>query len=106
MLPKIIILFFIFYFLVLFQGDFLVHFKIFNAVPNLILLLIVFLNLLESSKDKTGLIAAFFGGFLLDIFSVSHNLFFGFYALVSLLIAAIIKLILKRYVSFPHKAAI
>lgn len=106
MLLKTILLFFIFYFLVLLQGDFLVHFKIFNAVPNLILLFIVFFNLLEKSKSKLGFLAAFLGGFFLDVFSVSHNLFFGFYVLVSLLISVFIKLIFKRYVSFPHKATI
>jgi len=80
----------------------LVHFRVFGRVCNIVLLLVFFLNLLEPRKEKTGLISALIGGFFLDIFS---SYFFGFYILISLVIAFFIKLVVKKYVrlSFPKR---
>jgi len=98
MFKKILISIVVFYFLVLIQTSFLVHFTIFNAVPNIILILVVVWNLLEKRKNYFGVINALIGGFFLDIFS---NYFIGFYVLILVGSAIFIKLIFKRYVRIP-----
>ncbi len=98
MLKKILISIIVFYFLVLIQTSFLVHFTIFDAVPNIVLILVVAWNLLEKRKNYLGIINALIGGFFLDIFS---NRFIGFYVLILVGLAIFIKLIFKRYVRIP-----
>jgi len=102
MVKKIIFLTLILYFLTLFQTSFFAHFRLFGVTLNLVLILIIVFNILEKSEEKLGILSAFLGGFFLDIFSIgSQNLFFGFYTLLSLILALFIKLILKRYVRIP-----
>ncbi len=95
---KILISIIVFYFLVLIQTSFLVHFNILGIVPNLVLISVVLWNLFEKSKNYFGLYAAFIGGFFLDIFS---SRFIGFYVLILFALAIFIKLIFKRYVRIP-----
>lgn len=100
-MKKIFIFILFFYILVLLQTSFLIHFNIFLSGflgGSLILIAIFFINLFEKTEEKSGLFLAFFGGFLLDIFS--ENLF-GFYILILMVIAIFIKFILKRYVRAP-----
>ena len=98
MLKKILLSTLLFYFLVLIQTSFLVHFTIFNAVPNIILILVVIWNLLEKRENYLGIINALIGGFFLDVFS-SH--FIGFYILILMGLAIFIKLIFKKHVRIP-----
>lgn len=98
MIKKIIFLIPLFYFLVLIQTSFLVHFKIFGIVPNLVLITVIFIALLEKPKEKLSITSAFIGGFFLDIFSEN---FIGFYLLICLTIVLFIKFILKKHVQIP-----
>jgi rod shape-determining protein MreD len=79
----------------------MVHFQISGFTPNLVLIVLILINLLEKPERKLGIAAAFLGGFYLDIFSLNLGLFFGFYTLISLLISFSIKYILKKYVQIP-----
>ena len=98
MVKKVLISIIVFYFLVLIQTSFLVHFTLFGAVPNLVLILIIIWNFLEKRKNYFGVINGLIGGFFLDIFS---NHFIGFYVLILVGLAILIKLIFKRYVRIP-----
>lgn len=98
MFKKILISIIVFYFLVLLQTSFLVHFTIFDAVPNVVLILVIIWNLLEKRRDYFGVINGLIGGFFLDIFS---GRFIGFYVLILVGLAIFIKLIFKRYVRIP-----
>lgn len=97
MIKKLLIITVLFYFLALLQTSFLVHFDIKGMVPNFILLSVILINLFESQREKTGIFAAFIGGFFLDIWSVNV---FGMEILILLACAIFIKLIIKRYVRF------
>lgn len=101
MIKKIIILILFFYFLILFQTSFLVHFNWQGIVPNFVLIALIFINLFEKPEKKLGIVAGFLGGFYLDIFSLSFQGFFGFYTLISLAISLFIKFILRKHVRFP-----
>lgn len=98
MIKKVLISIIVFYFLVLIQSSFLVHFTVFGAVPNIVLILIIIWNLLEKRKNYFGVVNGLIAGFYLDIFS-SH--FIGFYVLILAGLAILIKLIFKRYVRIP-----
>jgi len=95
MVKKILFYFFLFYFLILFQTSFLIHFWI---TFNLILILVIFLNLIEKPEKEDGVISAFFGGFFLDIFSEKV---IGFHILILISLAIFLKLIFKKYVRIP-----
>ncbi len=95
MVKKILISIIVFYFLVLIQTSFLVHFTVFDAVPNLVLISVIIWNFLEKRKNYFGVINGLIGGFFLDIFS---GRFIGFYILILAGLAIFIKLIFKRYV--------
>ncbi|MDO8436429.1 MAG: hypothetical protein Q7S82_03600 [bacterium] len=101
---KVIILLFFLYILVLVQAGFFAHFPIFGFFPNFIFIFVIIINIFEKPKDKLGLCAGFLGGFFLDIFSLSNNLFFGFYTLISLFLVICIKFILMRYVQLPTES--
>lgn len=87
-----------FYFLALCQTSFLAHFSAFNVIPNLVLIAVILINILESPKNYTGVFIAFAGGFFLDIFSSG---FIGFYVLILVAAAFLIKIILRNYVWSP-----
>ena len=97
MIKKLLIITALFYFLALLQTSFLVHFDIKGIVPNFVLLSVILINLFEPQKEKTGIFAAFIGGFFLDIWSVH---IFGMEILILLAAAIFIKFIIKRYVQF------
>jgi len=98
MIKKILISIIIFYFFVLLQTSFLVHFSIWGIIPNFILILVIFWNFFENSKKFLGLHNALIGGFFLDIFS---NRIIGFYILILLAVAVFIKLVIKKHVRIP-----
>ena len=98
MIKKALILTLFFYLFVLLQTSFFVHLKIFGFLPNFVLILVVLINLLERPKNQLGILAAFIGGFFLDIFSSS---FIGFNVLILLAVAVFIKLVLRKHVWAP-----
>lgn len=102
MVKKILIYFLFFYILALFQTSFLIHFNLFLGrvgwCLNLILISVILLNLFENLQQKSGILAAFIGGFFWDIFSEN---FIGFYILILLGVSIFIKFILKKYVRTP-----
>lgn len=97
MIKSLFIIIFI-YFLVLFQTSFLIHFSVFNIIPNFIFLFIIIWNIFESPEKKSGLFYAIFAGFLMDVFS-SHTI--GYNILILALSSFAIKIVLKRYVRIP-----
>lgn len=102
MVKKIVFLLIIFYFLILLQTSFLVHFSFWGIVPNLVFIALIFINLFEKPEKKLGIIAGLLGGFYLDIFSLSFQGFFGFYTLISLATSLFIKFILRKHVRLPE----
>ena len=94
-MKKFLFFTFLFYFLILLQESFFLHF--FPYVPNFVLVTICLVNLFEGRKDNSGIYLSLVGGFFLDVFS--ENLF-GFYILTSLLMSFFIKMILKNYIQF------
>jgi rod shape-determining protein MreD len=98
MIKKIVIFIIIAYFLTLIQASFLPHFGFRGIIPNLVLILVFFVNLFEGSDKKSGLVFALAAGFFLDIFSGN---FIGFYAAISLAIAIFLKYFLRNYIKLP-----
>ena len=94
---KILIFILFFYLLALWQTSFLVHFKVLALAP-LILIAVILINLLENTRHYSGIFAGFVGGFFLDIFSSG---FIGFYVLILVASAVLIKIILRSYVWSP-----
>lgn len=78
----------------------MVHVGFFNVTFNLLLIAVIIFNLAETPVKKTGYMIAFLGGLYSDIFSFRVFGFFGFYALVFLLITFFLKFFLSRYVRF------
>ena len=93
-----------FYFLVLFQIGFLAHFSWKGFTPNLVLVLVAFFSFLRTSdsglKNDSGILAALFGGFFLDVFSSG---FIGIWTAGLLGFSIFIKFILKKYARIPGK---
>lgn len=98
MIKKLLIFSVVFYLMALLQTGFLVHFNLWGFYPNFLLLAVIFINLFEKADCSFGLIAAFWGGFLSDIFSSSS---IGYHILICLAFSLAIKLIIKRYVWTP-----
>ncbi|MFH1401939.1 MAG: rod shape-determining protein MreD [Parcubacteria group bacterium] len=94
-MKKIPLIILAFYILVLLQTSFLVHFNIFGIVPNFIILAVILINFFEKPEEKLGIIAGFFGGIFLDIFSQN---FLGFYTMILLAVSFFIKYILRSYI--------
>lgn len=98
MIKRILIIILFFYILVLIQTSFLAHFMIAGMIPNLILIVLIFLNLFEDPRENTGIISAIIAGFFLDIFS---QRFFGFYILILFILSIFLKFILRKHVRIP-----
>ncbi len=94
--PLFLVIFF--YALVLLQTSFLVHFRMFGMVLNLVLISIIVINFLEKPNSHSGYFAALIGGFFLDIFSEN---FIGFWILILMAITIFIKLFLRQHVLLP-----
>lgn len=97
-MKKGIILFFSLYVLVLLQLSFFPFFPVKNYYLNLVLIAVIIINLSEKPERKVGLFLAFWGGFLLDMYSEK---FIGFWILTLLVISIFIKSFFKRYVRNP-----
>ena len=98
-MKKIIFFILFFYFLILLQESFFVHF--FSYLPNIVLVIICLVNILEDREKDFGVFISLIGGIFLDIFSET---FFGFYILTSILISFFIKIVLKNYIQFSLKS--
>ena len=93
-MKKILILIIFFYILTLLQTSFLIHFNFFKITPNLILITVLLLNLLEEPRKNTGIFGAVISGFFWDIFS---DRLIGFHVLILVGLAILIKVILRNY---------
>ncbi|PIP23631.1 MAG: rod shape-determining protein MreD [Candidatus Nealsonbacteria bacterium CG_4_10_14_0_2_um_filter_38_17] len=91
---KALILILVFYVFALIQSSFLVFFTFKGIALNLILISVILINIIESSKGNFGIFAAVAGGFFLDIFSGKY---FGINTIILLSASIFIKKILKRY---------
>lgn len=80
--------------LTLAQVSFLPHFIF---APNLVLIFIILINFWEAPERLNGIIAAISGGLFLDIFS---GRFFGFWIIISLVLAFLIKYLFKKHLWF------
>ena len=98
MIKKVFIFIILFYFLALIQTSFMIHFKTWNIVPNLILFSVIVWNIFEKADNRFGVYQAVIGGFFLDIFS---NRFIGFNILILVILVILIKLFFRRYVRIP-----
>ncbi len=98
MSKKIIISIIIYFIFAILQSSFIIYFGHLGKYLNLILISIIAWNIFENPKEIFGIVNAFIGGFFLDILS-GH--FFGFYIIISLSLAIIIKFFLKKYVKIP-----
>jgi len=78
-------------FLILFQQSFLPHFAVYGIIPNLILILVFILNILDY---KSSIILSFCAGLILDIYS---EMPLGTSGLLFLIIALLIKKSLKFF---------
>jgi rod shape-determining protein MreD len=90
-MKKILISIILFYILALVQTSFLIHFDIYGANLNLILIAIVLISFFEKAERRRGLVVAAIGGFYLDLFS---NLQIG----VSILALVVLVFLIKKAV--------
>jgi len=95
-MKKALILIVSFYFLVLFQNSFLIHFSISRFIPNLVFVAVIVLSILFPNSFVE--IGAIGGGFFLDVFSSKP---FGFYTVIMLCLSTLIMFVLKKYVRTP-----
>ena len=93
-MKKILILIIFFYILALLQTSFLIHFNFFKITPNLILITVLLLNLLEEPRKNTGIFGAVISGFFWDVFS---DRLIGCHVLILVGLAILIKVILRNY---------
>ncbi|MFH0969314.1 MAG: rod shape-determining protein MreD [Patescibacteria group bacterium] len=98
MAKNIIALFVSFYIFALLQTSFLVSFNISGIIPDAIIISVILINLFEDSGEKFGFLAAFIGGFFLDLFSSD---FIGLHILILIAVSFFVKFILRRYVRIP-----
>lgn len=92
-MKKVLISALVFYFLILIQTSFLVHFAIFSVVPNLILISVVIFNFFENPRKNSGFLIAVIGGFYLDLFS-------NFQIGVSIFSLVILVFLIKKFLKF------
>ena len=101
MVKKIVILIIGLYFLTILQTSFFVSMVSPGTVLNLVLIVVAIVNIFEKPESRFGIFTAFLGGLYLDIFSLNSVPFFGFYALISVVLSFFIKFILRKYVQIP-----
>lgn len=63
------------------------------------LIFVITFNVIESPSKSTGIFVALWAGLLIDIYS--SVFFFGFYSIVLMAIAILLKLFIVRYVRIP-----
>ena len=63
------------------------------------LIFVIAFNVIESPSKSTGIFVALWAGLLIDIYS--SVFFFGFYSIVLMAIAILLKLFIVRYVRIP-----
>jgi hypothetical protein len=84
------------------QASFAPHFELFLSGwfewVNFVNIAVVVTALFERRRNKFGWLAAFCGGFFLDLYS---GRFFGFWMIFILALVALIKFVVKKYVRIP-----
>ncbi|MCK9578323.1 hypothetical protein M0R01_02395 [bacterium] len=63
------------------------------------ILFVLIFNLIEKSSSYSGVFVALWAGILIDIYSSSF--FFGFYSIILMALAIIIKIVISKYVRIP-----
>ena len=91
---KIAILLFITYFLMIFQTDFLSVFGLSRYLPNLGIIFVLLVIFLETDQSRRGVILAGALGLLFDFFTEKP---IGFYGLIFLAGAILMKLVVKKH---------
>ena len=71
----------LFYFLILLQESFFIHF--FPYFPNIVLVMICLINLFEERKDNFGIYLGLIGGFFLDVSGFLLKLLYRFHSLLN-----------------------
>ena len=74
--------------MVILQNSLLVHFEIFGAMPNFILISLIIFIFFENQKEKFSIMLALSGGFITDIFS---NMPLGTTAIIFLILMLLLK---------------
>lgn len=97
-MKKTLILFAILFLLIFLEVGFLNHFRVFDYVPNLVILFVIGFNLFEEKEEKLGIILAIVGGLALDISSAG---FFGLMTAILLISSVIIKVLFKDVLRLP-----
>jgi hypothetical protein len=101
MVKKVLLIIFIFYFLVLIETSFLIHFNFSKIIPNLVFVFIIIMNFFNFPLWQK-IFFAIIGGLYLDIFSLSAPFnFFGFYTVALVMGCFVLGLFLKKYVRIP-----
>ena len=95
---KNFLIFILFLALIIFQTTFLVHVSFFGMVPNLIFGFILLSAFFEAERGIKSFWYAIIGGILLDVFS---GYFFGFWTILLLGVAFLVKFVIKSYVRPP-----
>ncbi|KKQ68651.1 MAG: hypothetical protein US88_C0002G0098 [Parcubacteria group bacterium GW2011_GWA2_38_27] len=95
---KFILITIFFYFLTLFQTSFLVHFAVFGRTLNFVAFAVILWNIFERKENSRGFYVAGMAGLFLDIFSTG---FIGANFATLIIVSALIKFLLKRYVKIP-----
>lgn len=88
----------IFYSALLLQTSFLVHFQVFGIVLSPAVLLFLLMNVFEKRESDAGIMAAFWAGFFIDIFSDS---LMGFWVAVFISASLAIRFVKEQYVRIP-----
>lgn len=91
---KSLIMFFILYYLLIFEMSYLSFFTFLSFA----IFLVALINIIEEPREKLGLFLSFFLGLIIDIYSSNY---LGTAAISFLVFSLILKFILFRYVRIP-----
>lgn len=97
-MKKAILFFILFYFLAVLQASFFAHFSFWGIVPNMLIVFVVCISVFENPDSSSGLFAAIFAGFFLDIFSQKP---LGFSAAILYAAMFFMKTLKRTYVRIP-----
>ncbi len=86
------------YILALLQTSFFAHFSFAGFIPNILFIFVILLNMFEKYDLYSGMFSAVGAGFLLDVFTKKP---FGFWILVFVACALVIKMLKRHYVRIP-----
>jgi rod shape-determining protein MreD len=91
---KSLIMFFVLYYLLIFEMSFFTFFTFLSFS----IILVFLINIIEEPKERLGIFLSFFLGLIIDIYSSNY---LGTAAISFLIISLVLKFILFRYVRIP-----